>query len=544
MTPELILTGGVIRTMDPARPVAQALAIGGGRFLAVGGEADVAALAGRGTRTVRLHGRAVLPGLIDAHTHGLWGAVRTLCEVWAGLGAPLDALLAAVAARAADMPPGRWIVGAPWHAHDRPTFGPRPAALIDALVPDRPVALKDTSMHALWLNTAGLRACGIGAATPDPAGGTIERDDCGNPTGILKESAMALALPHFAPGPDRMLAAARHMAGYFHSLGLTGFKEPMTTEADLAALAAADAEGALNLHVACCLARRSPFGDPIPHDRMAALRDAFGLGHLHPRFAKLFLDGVVPARTAAFVEPYAGDDPATHDPAAMLLIQTDALAAEVTALDALGFTVKMHAVGDRAAQAGLDAIAAARAANGPSGLRHEIAHCTFVRDADLPRFAALGAVAEVSPRLWFPNPVTPAQRAVLGAERAARCHRIGSLLAHGAEVVYGSDWPASAEDADPWPGLAGMITRRDPTGRHPGALGPDEAIPLDAALPLFTTAGARALGLEGRTGILRPGASADLIVLPADPGTLPPEALAATRPLATLFEGRTVHGAL
>ena len=545
---DLILHGAHIRTMDPARPRAEALAIAQGRVLAVGNEADIMALAGPGTRMHNLHGRAVLPGFIDSHTHGLWGAARDLFEVYAGLGAPLQKLLDLLAARVARTPPGEWICGGPWRAHARAELGENPAALLDRIAPDHPVALRETTQHSLWLNSAGLRLAGITAATPDPAGGRIERDGAGNPTGILEETAMALALPLIDLNPARRAEAARHMAGYFHRMGLTGFKEPMAFEEDLIAYGEADAAGMLNLHVGAHLSRSAPFGPGlVAMETLADWRHRYGRGHLHTGFAKLFLDGVAPSHTAAFVDPYLpapGYDPAAHDPDAMLLIPPAELAREVTALDAAGFTVKMHAVGDRAVQAALDAIAAARTANGDSGLRHEIAHAPFIQRPDIARFAELGAVAEVSPKLWFPNPVTEGQRAVLGNDRVERCHPINDLLRAGAEVVYGSDWPAAAADANPWPGLAGMISRRDPLGRFAGQLGADQAIGLDAALNLFTRNSARALRLEHLTGQISAGFSADLVVLAAPLETLSPEEIGAIEPLATLFEGRVVHGTL
>ncbi|MEZ5751318.1 MAG: amidohydrolase family protein [Paracoccaceae bacterium] len=220
----------------------------------------------------------------------------------------------------------------------------------------------------------------------------------------------------------------------------------------------------------------------------------------------------------------------------------DRIAAEVTALDAAGFAVKMHAVGDRAVRAGLDAIESARKANGNSGLRHEIAHSPFITPQDLPRFAALDAVAEVSPKLWYPNPVTEGQRMVLGAERAERCHPVRALLDAGARVVFGSDWPAAAMAPAPWEGLAGMITRADPSGRFPGTVGADQAIPLERALPLFTTNGAAAMRRADQTGRLAAGFSADLIVLERPLEDMPAAEIATQTPAATLFEGRTVFG--
>ena len=503
---------------------------------------DLVGLAGPDTRVVALKGRAVMPGLIDSHTHGLWGACRDLHEVFPGLGAPLSAVLDGIAARAAITPPGQWIIAGPWRPFDRASFGPRPHALLDQIAPDHPVAIKDVSQHNLWVNARALALAGIGRDTPDPAGGTIERDTDGQPTGILIETAGAAVQRFLDPTEAQLDAATAHLSQYFHSLGITGFKEPMAFAPELAAYAKADRAGRLGLHVGAHLTRFSPFSeDWVPLDTLGRLRLAHQSPHLHTQFAKLFLDGVPIARTAAFLAPYPGQT-GPHDPEAMLLVKPDRLNAEVTALDAAGYTVKMHAVGDRAVQAGLDAIEAARAANGNTGLRHEIAHANFIAPADLPRFAALNAVAEVSPKLWMPNPVTAGQRSVLGDARVDTCHPIRSLLSHGAEVIYGSDWPAAALDANPWTGLAGMLTRADMTGTYPGTVAPDEAIPLDHALPLFTTNAARALGLHGVTGQFTPGASADLIVLDRPLDQLRPEEIAACKPMATLFEGQVVHG--
>ncbi|MDX5356407.1 MAG: amidohydrolase [Rhodobacterales bacterium] len=543
--PELILTDAQVRTMDPARPFAQALAIAGGRIVAVGLAGDVGALAGPGTRVVRLHGKALMPGLIDSHTHGLWGACRDLFEVFPGLGAPLQAVLDGVAAKAAATPPGAWIIGGPRRPFDRADLGMRPCEILDRIAPDHPVALKDVSQHNLWVNSAAMRLAGIVGTTPEVPGGQIERDAAGQPTGILIETAGSLVQPFLQPTADQLAQAVVHMAGYFHSMGMTGFKEPMAFAAELKAYADADLAGRLRLHVGAHLTRFSPFAsDWVPIEDLQALRARYRTQHLDTGFAKLFLDGVPIARTVAFCAPYPGQQPAGHDPDAMLLIAPDRLAEELILLDGAGFTVKMHAVGDRAIQVGLDAIAAARAANGPSGLRHEIAHSNFIRPQDIARFAALDAVPEVSPKLWYPNPVTPGQRQVLGEARAESCHPVRSLLDAGAAVIYGSDWPAAAPDADPWTGLAGMITRTDPTGRHPGSVGADQAIELERALPVFTTNAARALRLDGVTGVLAAGASADLMLLDRPLDGLDAPDLGAIRPLATLFEGEMVFGAL
>lgn len=535
-----------ILTMDAACPKAEALAVSGGRLIGVGASKDIMNLAGPGTRHHDLAGQFVMPGLVESHTHALWGACRTLFDVYVGFAATLDQLLEAVRARAAKTPPGGLVHGGPWRHDMRAKMGSNPRALLDAISTDHPIVLADTSQHILWCNSLALERAGIGPTSPTPKGGVMERDAAsGLPNGILAESAAAPARRLIARSPDQMTEAARHFVSYFNQLGFTAFKEPMAYEADLATYGAADQRGELTLHAAAHIVRSSPLGeDAVPYDEMERLRRDYASENLRTGFAKLFLDGVAPGFTASFLDPYradAGYDANAHDPDATLLLKPDELNETVAELDRRGFVVKMHAVGDNAIRAGLNAIEAARAANGASGLRHEIAHTNYVSDADLPRFAALNAIAEMSPKMWFPNPATPTQIALLGAERVARNHRIRDLLAAGAELTYASDWPAAAADANPWTGLYGMLTRRNSDPTYPGIHAPDQAISLDQALPIFTRNGARALGMEAESGSLTVGKWADFIVLKQPLDAMPVEEIAAIEVQKTIWKGQLVH---
>jgi predicted amidohydrolase YtcJ len=545
MKAEAIWFNGNVLTMDPARPSAQALAVARGRILALGSDADIGALADAGTRRYDLRGQALMPGLIDTHAHGVWGALRDLFEVYVGLTSTLPELLAAVRARTQSVPVDQWISGGPWHMAWVADMSQPPCQVLDDAAPHHPVVLRDVTYHTAWLNTAALSACGITRDTPDPQGARIGRDRFGEPDGLLYETAQNLVRPFIASTPAQCQQAVAHMRGYFHRLGLTGFKEAMASELELAAYQEADARGELKLHVAAHLALNSLRSQGHTSvETLRAWRDRYTSAHLHTGFVKMFLDGVAPTLTASFLEPYLpapGCQPAAHDPDALLAIAPDDLARLVTELDRLGFVVKMHAVGDRAARAGLDAVQAARRSNGPSGLRHEIGHTAFVAAIDHPRFAQLGMVADMSPRLWFPNPVTAGQDRVLGLVRRNRCHQIRSLMDAGAELTYGSDWPAAAADANPWVGLAGMLTRRNPFGLFPGYVGQEQAITLEQALPLFTTNAARAMGLQDVTGALRPGLSADFIRLERSLSACTPEEIAATQVRETWFEGEQVY---
>ncbi|WP_164662208.1 amidohydrolase [Tropicibacter sp. Alg240-R139] len=543
-----IWAGGSIMTMDPSNPRAQALAIKDGRLLAVGKDEDVWNLQGPGTRVHQLHGQFVMPGLVESHTHALWGACRTLYDVYVGFDASLPELLDAVRARCNKTEPGQTVFGGPWRPVMRADMGANPRALLDAISTDHVIVLHDASQHILWCNSRALSLAGIDAGTADIRGGIIERDPAsGAPNGILAETASAPARALVQRTEAQLDEALREAVRYFTSLGFTGFKEPMAFKEELRTYHAADARGDLTMHLAAHIVHSSPLGgDIVPYETMDLLRRTFTSKNLRLDFAKLFLDGVAPGFTASFIEPYlaaSGYDVASHDPDATLLIPPSDLNEMLIQLDRRGYTVKMHAVGDNAIRKGLDGIAAARAANGQSGRRHEIAHSNYVSDADLTRFSALGAVSELSPKMWFPNPGTAVQKALLGRDRVQKNQRIGDLVAAKAELIYGSDWPAAAPDANPWTGLSGMLTRRNADPTYPGDLAPEQAISLQNALPIFTVNGARSMGMEAETGSLSVGKWADFIVLSKDLTKIPPHEIATVCPRTTVWKGKVVHEA-
>ncbi len=541
-----IWTGGTILTMDPAKPSAEALAVRDGRIIAVGDASDVVNLAGPGTEIHDLNGQFVMPGLVESHTHAIWGACRTLFDIYVGFQASLDNLLTAVRERCLRNSPDEVVFGGPWRPVMREGMGANPRELLDAISTRHAIVLHDASQHILWCNSRAMELAGIGPDTPDSPGGVIERHPAtGVPNGIFAEGAIA-ALRGLVQRSDAQLSeAVSEAVRYFNSLGFTAFKEPMATEEELKAYQAADLQGHLTLHTAAHIVHSSPLGGGVvPYDVMDKLRNAYASENLHLDFAKLFLDGVAPGFTASFIQPYlaqSGYDAASHNPDATLLIAPDALNQMLINLDQRGYTVKMHAVGDNAIRKGLDAIEAARDANGQSGLRHEIAHSNYVSDEDLGRFHDLRAVAEQSPKMWYPNPGTPVQMAVLGADRVQKNHRIADLIAAGAEMTYGSDWPAAAPDANPWTGLSGMLTRRNADPAFPGVLAPEQAISVSEALPIFTMNGARSLRMEAETGSLTAGKWADFIVLDKPLMNMLPDEIAAVRPAMTVWKGNVVY---
>lgn len=540
-----IYQGGNILTMDANMPNAEAIAIKEGRILAIGPDQEVLNLVGPGTTTINLYGRFVMPGLVESHTHALWGACRDLFDVYVGYNATFEMLIDAVRTRAKQLAPGDFIYGGPWRLDMRGAMGNDPKTVLDNISTTHPIILADTSQHIIWCNSKALDAAGLVPSVADIPGGVIERTSNGAPNGILAESAGAPVRGLMKRSDSQLAEAAREFTRYFNSLGITAFKEPMAYEQDLQAYLAADQRGELSLHMAAHIVRQSPMSmEPISYEMMDRLRREYASTNIRTNFAKLFLDGVAPGHTASFSKPYlasSGYDVDAHDPDATLLMTPELLNETVIELDRRGYVTKMHAVGDNAIRKGLDAIEAARNANGTSGLRHEIAHSAFVSDQDLGRFNQLDAIAEMSPKLWFPNAATPAQIAVLGEERLQKSYRISDLLVAGAEMTYASDWPASAPDANPWVGLSGMITRRNCDPAFSGVLAENQAISLYEALPLFTRNGARSLGMENETGSLSVGKWADFIMLDKPLAGMDAIEIGNTHVHQTVWKGNVVH---
>ncbi|MGH2901900.1 MAG: amidohydrolase, partial [Solirubrobacteraceae bacterium] len=327
-----------------------------------------------------------------------------------------------------------------------------------------------------------------------------------------------------------------------NALGIVAMKDALADGHAVTAYAALDRAGKLDMRVATSRPWRATWTESDADEARNLEHWADDqTPHVRTGFAKIFVDGIPPTRTAAMLEPYLPDP--KHAPGFKGELQHSPadLNAALVRLDALGLTVKMHATGDAALRAGLDAIAAARKANGDSGLHHEVAHAELASPADIPRFVQLGAIAELSPILWYPTPLVQVMAEVIGRERADRFWPIKTLLDAGVLMVYGSDWPSVVPSPSPWPGIEAMVTRRDPYGVAPGALAPEQAIGLTDAIAIFTRNGSVAMRLEKETGSIEVGKLADLIVLDRNLFEIPPEQIGDTQVIETVFEGRVVH---
>ena len=538
MTPaDLLITGAPVYTADPARPWADAVAVRAGRIAAAGPEAEVAALRGPTTRVLRLDGGLVLPGFQDAHVHTAAGGLELAqCDLH---GVEPEGYAAAVARYAADHPGVPWVVGGGWVMDAFGTAGPR-AADLDAVVGDRPVLLESTDGHSAWVNRRALELAGVTRATPDPRRGRIERDAAGEPTGTLHEAAVGLVADLAPePGPAEWEAAVERGQAHLHRLGITAWQDAAVDPEMLAAYRAVAERGRLTGRAVAALRWEVEAGEAQLAGLVERRRRGM-VGRLRAGAVKIFADGVFENRTAAMLEPYLDGDGRPTANHGIGMLGPEELARVVTALDAEGFDVHVHAIGDRAVRDTLDAFAAAAAANGRRDARHQIAHLQFVHPDDRPRFRRLGVVANAQP-FWscLDGYMRELTLPFLAPERAGWQYPWASLRRAGAVLAFGSDWTVST--ANPLEEIEVATRRVAPDDRDGEPFLPDERVDLPTALDAFTSGSAYALRLEAETGSVTPGKLADLAVLDRDPFDAAAGPVGDARVVATLVEGEPVH---
>ncbi len=537
---DLVLTGGRLFTADGAGSWARAMAVRDGRIAAVGTDAAVAAWVGPRTRVIELRGRTATPGFGDSHVHPtIGGLARIRCELHEARGR--EAYLRIVAAYAASHPQAEWIQGGGWSLADFPGGLPRREDL-DRVVPDRPVYLPNRDGHDAWVNSRALELAGITAATPDPAHGRIARDLDGTPSGTLHESAARLVerlVP--PPTPAELREALLESQRYLHSLGITNAQDAWLTPPDQDAYLALAASGELTLRVVGAMWWERDRGlEQI--DEFVERRARGRHGRFAATSVKLMADGIVENYTASMLEPYLdGHGHATAN-RGMDFIDPELLTTAVVRLDALGFQPHFHALGDRAVRQSLDAVGAARRANGWTDTRPTLAHLQVVHPDDLPRFRRLGALPNAQP-LWAVEEDQMAELTLpfLPAGAAPRQYPFRSLLRHGATLVMGSDWSVSTPD--PLLEIETAVTRVSPDarGEHAPFL-PDERLSLAEALRAFTAGSAHAQHLDG-AGTLEAGKLADFAVLDRDLFDEAAGPIGDARVVGTFVEGVAVHEA-
>ena len=529
---------------DVTRPsFAQAMAVRGGRILAIGSDTQARGWIGSSTQVVDLAGHTVLPGIIDAHIHTSLGEflLHRLCNVRSFSTEEGYAKLEVCAKSA---PAGEWVIGYGWYFTDNPRIGEVSLRRLDELVPDRKLVVVSKDLHTFWVNSRTLRAFGITRDTPDPAGGRIERDPAtGEPAGVLRDAAHHAVLDAVLHGSSyaaSTLELFRTAVPYLNSLGITSLLDALADDDIESAYHALDAEGRLSMNVSMAFdVQPETYREVIP--RIAARR-SHQTAHTRVDYVKVFADGNLEDGLAAML-PHGGR-PATKG------YYTQAQMNEVVQLaEQNGLSVFVHVIGDGAARQVLDAVAAARARGPCAQCRHTLTHLQWVDEADVARFKPLGVIANIqegwiSPRAFAGPPGYDYLEATsllpVGPATAALMFPYGDLHRAGARLAAGSDWFFTNEN--PWQTMQAGATSLDPGEGGRAPMLPRQRIPLPALLAAHTSGAAFQLRNESTSGALAAGRQADFVILDRNVLKVPLDEVGAVRVLSTWFEGRRVSG--
>ena len=529
MSGDILLVNGRIVTMDPAQPHASALAIRRGRIIAVGDEADVREQAGAGLETIDLAGRTATPGLNDAHAHPM--------SVGFALGDldlnPADRRSVAeivdlVAGAVRDRPPGEWIQGRGYD-HARLAERRHPTRYdLDAVAPDHPVVLMRMCHHVGVANSRALALAGVSRDTPDPDGGVFDRDESGEPTGVLRESALGRVRAAIAPPTEAQIAAALERSGRaFLEQGVTSVAEAgIRDPAELRAYQGLRRRGGLPVRTYLMMM----LDESLDALSGLGLRTGFGDDWLRIGPVKLFSDGSLGGRTARLRQPYEGQP----DNLGLWMMPPEELKAKVQRAHEAGFQVAIHAIGDGAIELVLDAYEAAVGADPRPDPRHRIEHCSIVDEGLLARIAALGVIPV--PGTSFLHYFRDAYVDALGEERPRFAYGLASYARHGIVGAASSDAPVVP--ISPLTGLQTMVSRTDYDQRP---VWPAEAVPLADALRVYTANGAYASFEEGTKGSLAPGMLGDVTVFETDLFEVPAVELGTVKIDYTIVDGDVAY---
>lgn len=531
MSADLIITRAHVFTADPARPRAEAVAVGGSRLTFVGSAAEAESLRGPRTRLIDAAGRSLLPGFIDSHFHLLWGSIG-LAEAQLGSVRTLDDLTTALRKFADEPPTADWLTGSGLPYNFLPGGLPLSRHHLDAIIADRPVFVLAYDHHTAWANTEALRRANLlrDGATTGPNSEIVMGSD-GLAGGELREFGAYDSIKALIPKPDTTAKRSLLHQGLAQAaaLGITGIHNMNGDAEEIALYAALEDAGELTLRLYCPYSA-TPQTPAEALAEAAALRDSYQSEMVRGGLVKFFMDGVIESGTALLLDDYA-DRPGRGD-ANFSAEHFTRLAVEA---DRLGLQIAVHAIGDAAVRRALDGFEAAALANGKRDSRHRVEHIELIHPDDVPRFAELGVIASMQPiheaitrdglDVW-PNRV--------GRGRWANAFAWQTLRQAGARLVFGSDWPIA--DQNPLLGLRAALTRQP---WAPGLL--DQSQTLSDAILSYTRDAAYAEFQEQVKGQLRVGMLADMVLLADDIFSSPPEAIAQTRPALTVCSGRVVY---
>lgn len=519
--PDLLIHNARIWTGDPTAPHANAALVRDGRFVFAGDERDVATPAGAARLDAR--SRMVVPGLTDGHAH-LLGAGFPLHGIdLKGVPSPDDAART-VGERAAAAPAGTWIRGTGWDQNLWPGARFPHRSVLDAVAPEHPVILTQTSGHCVWVNSVALRLAGIDDATEAPFGGAIDRDAAGAPTGILRDAASRLVediIPH--PTPGERIAALRAAIAHAHALGITGTHAMNVGRGEYQAMLALADTGRLAYRI-----RAFMTAERLDEWIARGMRTGDGDDMMRIGGVKFFTDGALGSLTAWMLEPYEG-----RDDIGLPMQPADEFETSIRRCIEHGLAPAIHAIGDRANRVALDILERAR--DMAPALPRRIEHAQLLTPADIPRFAALGVTASMQP-IHATQDIAKVDRE--WGSRGAYAYAFASLARSGANVAFGSDAPV--EDMNPLAGIHAAVTRRRANGEPAEGWRPAERVSVDAALAAYTSGCARAVREDDRFGRIAPGYHADFAVLSHDLGAIEPMQIASARAEITYVAGARV----
>ena len=527
----------------------EAFAVADGRIIATGALHEVEDQVGTPHETIIIDKGIVTPGLIDGHLHLSLGGTQLAHELALDPTDDAETILAKVREWTSRLKPGEWVIGGIIGSGVLPMLNNVEfLEKLDEASHGHPVLLRDDTMHNRQVNTTALEAMGITADSPDPECGTYVRDDQGRLTGALWELACAVAegvaaKSHVDPH-QRQVKALQAALDRLAALGITTVQDAATMLPHFEGLAALEESRELDMRVIASMPIRPFIEDGTVVEELFAAGMEFESEHVKPRFAKFVLDGVPTTHTTALLNPYKCNH-SSHDPnfRGELYWTLDDLVAALRRCAELGLDAKLHATGDASVRQALDAAEIVRQdTNG--GPAMQIAHMSFISEQDLPRFAELNVAADACPFMWFPSPLTDGISDFVADETMANIWPFKDLLATGALISGGSDWPVGLPVLNPWLGIEGMVTRQAAASQSDADYGHrtvniNQAITLPQAMAAFTRESAKALGIAAETGTIEPGKSADFIALDRDIFTSDIKQVHQTQVLGRWVAGKT-----
>ena len=530
--PDLIIVNAVVHTMDPARPIVEAVAIYGNRIVAVGSSNDITKLAASNTRVIDAKKRLVVPGFNDAHVHFLGGGFQLSSVDLRDANTPAE-FAERINRFARNLPSGRWITGGDWDHERWPDAKLPTKELIDRFTSNTPVFVSRLDGHMALANSLALQLAGVTRQTLDPPGGVIVRDGDGEPTGILKDAAQNFVWKVVPPASfEEKLNAARAATNYAASLGVTSVQD-MSAGTDVGVYQTLLDRGELKTRIYAVA--------PLPSwERLArtGVRAHFGNEMLRVGGLKGFADGSLGSTTALFYEPYR-DAPSTSGIASDEMYPEGAMLKRVQDADRAGLQILIHAIGDRANDLILSIFEQVERENGVRDRRFRIEHAQHLRPQDIQRFPRDKVIASMQPYHAIDDGRWAEKR--IGKERAKTTYAFRSLLDAGANLAFGTDWTVAP--LDPMLTVYGAVTRRTIDGKNSKGWVPEQKISVEEAVRAYTVGSAYAEFQDQAKGTLTPGKLADFVILSNDIFKIDAKDIEKVKVVMTIVDGRVVYEA-